>query len=207
VKNEPCDDDDEEEDDGIDNFVTPIERPPKKFKNNSEAALHAGSEMLINDENVMHLPFVRCVYENPFNKQKYILHVIWMLSGQVVREAVIEPGGTGIKLTVTWDQLAFNPTNILKFMPEPHDIDEKKFFYSRHIGLERAISSKKEHSNTEIKSIMHIQLPNGLVISEQWKWVQGLHNKKSGIRFLYLEAAEIENNYKQDSTSVEDVEF
>jgi len=65
VKNEPCDNDDEEEDDGIDNFVTPVERPPKKTKINSEAALHAGSEILVNDENVMHLPFVRCVMRIP----------------------------------------------------------------------------------------------------------------------------------------------
>ena len=183
-----------------------MERPYKKTRS-SEAAVHAGAEMLANDENVMHLPYVRCVYENPFNKQRYILHVIWMLSGQVVREAVIEPGGTSIKLVVTWDQLAFNATNILKFLPEPHDIDEKKFFYSRHLGLDRAISSKKEHSNTDIKSIMRIQLPSGMVISEQWKLMKGLHNKKSGIRFLYLEAAEIENNYHQDSNNVEDVEF
>jgi len=163
--------------------------------------------MLANDENVMHLPYVRCVYENPFNKQRYILHVIWMLSGQVVREAVIEPGGTSIKLVVTWDQLAFNAANLLKFLPEPHDIDDKKFFYSRHLGLDRAISSKKEHSNTDIKSIMRIQLPSGMVVSEQWKLMKGLHNKKTGIRFLYLEAAEIENNYHQDSNNVEDVEF
>jgi len=150
VKTEANDDDDEEEDDGIDNFVTPIERPPKKFKNNSEAALHSGSEILINDENVMHLPFVRCVYENPFNKQKYILHVIWMLSGQVVREAVIEPGGTGIKLTVTWDQLAFNPTNILKFMPEPHDIDEKSFSIAGTLGWRGQLVVRKNTATQKL---------------------------------------------------------
>ena len=155
-------------------------------------------ELITNNENNARFPFVLTDFTEPRTKRRRVLSGIWMPSGKYKHKATVEGGGSEFKVTVTWNKGKFNADYIMQFLAEPKDKNEKAVYYHRMTAMEEAFNSLMAHSDSEIKSVMRIPLPDGVQVQDKFDINKGIVGG-DGSRFLLLEASEPMNDFEQQN--------